>query len=107
MLDAYVMEKQEAADWEKIGYTGPGTQAANNKSSSYTNVMTYTGSTDGKTWTAKPNGGDLNDCKASVATDIWRIVATPNGTNVQYVPNTTGNCVALTPSWSNLSRATN
>ena len=100
------MEKQEAGTWEAIGYTGPGTQVAGNKSSSYTNVMTYTGSADGKTWTAKPSG-DLNDCKAATAADIWQIVATPNGTNVQYVPNTSGNCVALTPSWQNLSRATN
>ncbi len=106
LFDAYVMEQQAAGTWEQIGYTGPGTQVANNKSSTHTNVMTYTGSDDGKTWTAKPKG-DLNDCKAATAADIWQIVATPNGTNVKYVPNTTGNCVALTPSWQNLSRATN
>lgn len=110
MLDAYVMEKQAVGTWVEIGYTAPGTTpAAANGTSAASNVIAYAGSTTGTTtavWTATPRS-DLNDCTTSMS---WSLTGTASGTNVGYSNTTAATsaaCTALTPSWSNLTRATN
>lgn len=92
------MEKQEAGAWHQIGYTGPGT--ASGSTASKTNVINYSEAAN-NVWTAVPVA-DLNDCTTSMS---WTITPGVSGTKVQYVPNTGNACVALTPSWSNFSRA--
>lgn len=93
------MEKQAAGDWEAVGYTGPGT--TKDKTSSATNVLKYY-EASGNVWTAQPLAA-LNDCET---TNSWTITPTVDGTKVKYVTAADANCLALTPSWSNLSRDT-
>ena len=99
LFDAYVMEKQDAGDWTAIGYSAPGTK--DNASKSHTNVIEYT-EEGSNVWTAKPKSA-LNDCETSMS---WTITPTVGGTNVKYVTGGSANCIALTPSWNNLSRDT-
>lgn len=94
------MEKQELGSWADVGYTGPGTN--DNSSSTHTNVMNYF-EADDNVWTAQPVK-PLNDCTDQMS---WTLTPTASGTNVQYEAEGSDNCVALTPSWDNLSRATN
>ena len=114
LQDAYTVEATNVGNWSEIGYNAPGTQVGSN--SSYTNnfgygdAVTSAGTTSAQaTWTATAKV-KLNDCPAT--TGKWVLVASSqhsdsDGTTyvkIQKGDASTGTCVGLTPSFTNLVR---
>lgn len=99
-MDAYAAETSAIGNWAAIGYEAPGTMAAN-KSSSATNVIDYTSTAAGATWTATPKAA-LNECTTGMK---WELTAAASATNVTISDASSQNCKDLTPNWSGLLRA--
>ena len=100
LMDAYAAETSAIGNWAQIGYEAPGTMATT-KSSSATNVISYTSSDAGAKWTATPKN-DLNECSTSMK---WELTAAASATNVTISDGSSSNCKDLTPNWSGLLRA--
>ena len=111
LQDAYAVEALEVGSWNAIGYTGPG---SNSTGASLSSVFKYTevdktgnGNSAKAGWRAKPVN-KLNDCLPTVNTDVWTVTAfnksnTADGQgNVEYTATGSDNCIALTPSFSNI-----
>ena len=112
LQDAYTVEANSVGSWTAIGYNAPG--KANGGSSSATNNFGYADGTianNSVTWTAQALS-KLNDCEKN---GKWVLKATAEAANDDtgntYVKiekddaASDANCVALTPSFTNLLRA--
>ena len=72
MQGAHMQGKGAVGNWVVIGHSAPGSRVSNNTSNYESNVFTYYSM--GANWTVKPKS-NLNDCKASVNTDLWSLTA--------------------------------
>lgn len=101
MQDAYVVEANEIGNWDRIGYTGPGSTFP---SGSESGVFNYNEQSNAPQWVARPKS-KLNDCNT---TDYWALGAAVSGENegqgnVLYKTGAVSACTDLTPSFSKLT----
>jgi hypothetical protein len=106
MQEAYFSERNTYGGWQTIGYTAPGTSAADDNGSGYTPNFTYTGGfdktttdeTSGDGWQAA-NRSKLNDCDEG---STWTVaLIEPSGNTDGYSTTVDGGagCSALTPTF--------
>jgi len=109
LQDAYTVESNNVGSWTQIGYNAPGTKDA--ASSAHTTNFGYTDAVSGQTATWKATAKvKLNDCAVN---GYWQAVATAEKqadadggmTYVKIQTSGTSECIGLTPSFSNLARA--
>ena len=113
LQDAYTVEANGVGNWAAIGYNAPGTQSG--ASSSYTtnfgysDAVTGSGSSATALWTATAKV-TLNDCTSGGKWALKASAQHTSSTGTTYVKiekddSSTANCVALTPSFEKLTRA--
>ena len=106
------MEATSVGTWAQIGYNAPGKANGSNSSSTtnfgYGDAVTGSGSSAEATWTATALV-NLNDCtkgKKWTATATAETNSEAGTTYVKIVTDGDDECVGLTPSFTNLNRAT-
>lgn len=114
LQQAYVNEANKYGPWNLIGYTAPGTAAADGKSSSTTN-FTYSGAEVNESgvtaavsgaWVAN-NIATLNDCAPAASSGNWTVSTNEIGSDGQdsytaAVGST--DCKALTPTFDKIGQ---